>query len=270
MVLINRRIIPLLGPAVWVAQAHAEAPVVAEATETPAPPPAPPGPGLPSRVNIQFFGDSLAQGLWLTTHPLLRRREDLRALNGTRHATGLTRSDEHDWVATVQQTRAREAAQVVIVWIGANDFRPFVDRTARARFQFGTPEFFEAYRRAVETITRASVSTRGQVAWLGLPNMRDGQFAAAARRLNHSIQAGTEAGGGQYVSTWEATSDEAGRFRASVADAERRERRLRADDGVHFSDLGYRLMARLAFDRLAATGPELASFMRAAQDAIGA
>lgn len=228
------------------------------------------GSELPGRLNIQFFGDSLAQGLWLTTHPLLRRREQLRALNGTRHATGLTRSDEHDWISVVQQTRQREPAECVIVWIGANDFRPFVDRAARARFAFGTAEFQDAYRRSVEAITRTAVSTHGQVGWLGLPNMRDPQFASAVRRLNDAIQEGTEAAGGLYIPTWEATSDEQGRFRPSIADAERRERRLRADDGVHFSDLGYRLMARLAFDKMGEAVPSMAAQLQAARDAVAA
>jgi hypothetical protein len=228
----------------------------------------------PRRLNIQYFGDSLAQGLWLSTHPLLRRREHLRALNGTRHATGLTRSDEHDWISVVQQTREREPAECVIVWIGANDFRPFVDRAARARFAFGSAEFQDAYRRSVEAITRTAISTPnnagGQVGWLGLPNMRDPRFADAARRLNDAIQEGTEAAGGLYIPTWEATSDEEGRFRISIADAERRERRLRADDGVHFSDLGYRMMARLAFEKLGEAVPSMAAQFQAARDAVAA
>ncbi len=220
------------------------------------------------RVKIQLFGDSLAQGLFLTANPLLRRREELRLLNGTRHATGLTRSDEHDWVTTIRQSLSREPPQVVILWIGANDFRPFVDRAARARYQFGTAAFQEAYRNSVATIGEAARDNGAVLGWIGLPNMRDGQFAAAAQRLNEVMQQGTEAAGGLFIPTWAATSDEAGRFRHSVSTADRLERRLRADDGVHFSDLGYRLMARLAFDAIAAHRPALAAPLHNAVDAV--
>ena len=220
------------------------------------------------RVKIQFFGDSLAQGLFLTTNPLLRRRDELRLLNGTRHATGLTRSDEHDWPATIRASLAREPAHVVLVWIGANDFRPFVDRAARARHQFGTQTFFEAYRQSVATISQAAAECGAALGWIGLPNMRDDRFAAAVARLNTVMQEGAESEGGVFIPTWAATSDAAGRFRASVATADRAERRLRADDGVHFSDIGYRLMARLAFDQLATHSPGVAAPLHMAVDAV--
>lgn len=244
------------------------APALAEAltTEQVARPEQPPA--LSGRVRIQFFGDSLAQGLFLTTSPLLRRREELRLLNGTRHATGLTRSDEHDWPAIIQASLARDPAQVVLVWIGANDFRPFVDRAARARHQFGTQNFFEAYRQSVATISRAAADCGAALGWIGLPNMRDDRFAAAATRLNAVMRDGAEAAGGIFIPTWAATSDEQGRFRASVSTADRAERRLRADDGVHFSDIGYRLMARLAFDQLAAHSPSVAGALHVAGDAL--
>lgn len=253
--------------------ARAEAPQAADSPDVPPPAasaqPAPlPRAASAGRVKIQLFGDSLAQGLFLTANPLLRRREELRLVNGTRHATGLTRSDEHDWVATIRQSLTREPAQVVILWIGANDFRPFVDRAARARYQFGTQAFLDAYRNSVATIGAAARDTGAVLGWIGLPNMRDGQFAAAAQRLNEVMQQGTEATGGLFIPTWAATSDDAGRFRHSVSTGDRLERRLRADDGVHFSDLGYRLMARLAFDALAAHRPELSSALHSAVDAV--
>lgn len=227
-----------------------------------------PEPTPAGRVRIQFFGDSLAQGLFLTTSPLLRRRDEVRLLNGTRHATGLTRSDEHDWPTVIQASLARDPAQVVLVWIGANDFRPFVDRAARARHQFGTPSFFDAYRNSVATISQAAANAGAALGWIGLPNMRDDRFAAAATRLNAVMREGAEDNGGIFIPTWAATSDDQGRFRASVSTADRTERRLRTDDGVHFSDIGYRLMARLAFDQLAAHSPAVAGPLQVAGGAL--
>jgi len=146
--------------------------------------------------------------------------------------------------------------------------RPFADRAARARYQFGSPAFLDAYRQSVAATGEAARHAGAALRWIGLPSMRDGQFAAAAQRLNDVMQHGTEAAGGLFIPTGAATSDEAGRFRHSISTADRLERRLRADDGVHFSDLGYRLMARLASDGLANHRPALADARHNAVDAV--
>ena len=47
-----------------------------------------------------------------------------------------------------------------------------------------------------------------------------------------------------YISTWNITSNEKGVYDAFFSDAKRRRRRLRADDGIHFSFLGYDRVAQ--------------------------
>ena len=77
---------------------------------------------------------------------------------------------------------------------------------------------FEAYRQSVATISQAAADCGAALGWIGLPNMRDDRFAAAAARLNAVMCEGAEAAGGTFIPTWAATSDEQGRFRASVSD----------------------------------------------------
>lgn len=217
-------------------------------------------------LTILVCGDSLAQGLFLSTQPPLRRRPALRLVNGTRHATGLTRSDDWDWVAVVREQVARGAPDVMLAWIGANDYRAFVDRAAGRRYLFGTPEFAEAYGRRVAEITGIAAASGATVAWIGLPNMRERERADAARLLNAIQQDAATAAGAQWVPCWQATSDEAGEYLPSLTGPG--ERRLRADDGVHFSLLGYRSIARLAFTAVAAQHPAFAPPLQGASDAL--
>jgi hypothetical protein len=221
-------------------------------------------------LTILFCGDSLAQGLYLSSLPPLRRRSELRLVNGTRHATGLTRSDEYDWVEAVREAAARARPQLMLAWIGANDFRPMVDRATRRRHAFGTEGYAEAYAARVAAMAEHARTSGATVAWLGLPNMREQSFANFARTLNEIQERGARASGALWVPSWEVTSDGNGQFRASLAGADRVERRLRADDGVHFSDLGYRSIARLAFEAVAAEQPPLAEALGAAGVALGA
>ena len=228
----------------------ASLPVVAAAATDKAQPPAP-------RVTILFCGDSLAQGLYLTLVPLLRRREALRSVNGTQHATGITRFDEHNWPEVVRGLVARNQPDLVVFWIGANDFRPLVWREQRIRFDFGTEGFAEHYRQRVAGMVAAATEAGGRAVWLGLPNMREARMASAAKTLNDLQSAAAEGAGALPVATWKATSDPQGRYLAAMEGA-RGTRPMRAEDGVHFTDYGYRRVAKVAFDAAAERFTEFA------------
>ena len=228
----------------------ASLPVAAGAATDKAQPPAP-------RLTILFCGDSLAQGLYLTLLPLLRRRDAMRSVNGTQHATGITRFDEHNWPEVVRGHVARNQPDLVVFWIGANDFRPLVWREQRIRFDFGTEGFAEHYRQRVSGMVAAATEAGGRAMWLGLPNMREARMASAARTLNELQSGAAEGAGALPVATWKATSDPQGRYLAAIEGA-RGTRPMRAEDGVHFTDYGYRRVAKVAFDAAAKRFPEFA------------
>lgn len=212
---------------------------------------------VPERVNLLFCGDSLAQGMFLSLHGQLRRRETVRVTNGTLHATGVTRSDEHDWPSVSQDLVARHRPNLTFFWVGANDFRPLVVRETRSRFAFGTQAFAEGYGRRVGEMVTAAVQAGSRAVWFGLPNVRDAQFASAVRQLNEIQQNAALAAGAVWIPTWDATSDPQGRFKSSVS-LERGARGFRAEDGVHFTEWGYRRIAALFFDEVENIFPELA------------
>jgi hypothetical protein len=211
----------------------------------------------PERVNLLFCGDSLAQGMFLALNGQLRRREGLRVTNGTLHATGVTRSDEHDWPTVSRDLVARHRPNLTLFWVGANDFRPLVVRETRSRFAFGTSAFAEGYGRRVGEMVGHAVQAGSRAVWFGLPNVRNEQFANAVRQLNEIQQNAALAAGAVWIPTWEATSDPQGRFKSSVA-MERGARGFRAEDGVHFTEWGYRRIAALFFDEVENIFPELA------------
>ncbi|MCK8785050.1 GDSL-type esterase/lipase family protein [Roseomonas sp. NAR14] len=219
-------------------------------------------------MGVLFLGDSLAQGLYLSMVRSLRGHSGLRLVNATKHATGLTRSDQYDWVAASREAVQKNSPDLVLVWIGANDFRPLVDRERRLRADFGTTAFVEGYLARVEAIAGLGTGNHGGdgpvLAWIGLPNMRDRRFAEAAEQLNQLQEAGARQQGAVWVPSWDLTSDANGEFLVSVAGPDRAEYRLRADDGVHFSDIGYRMMARRTLGVVAAERPEMAGALSVA------
>jgi uncharacterized protein len=209
------------------------------------------------QVTVLPVGDSLAQGLYLTLVPVLRRFQNVRLINGTQHATGLTRTDEHNWPTISRELVQRHRPDLVIYWIGANDFRPLVDRESRARHEFGGTAFRAAYGRRVAAMVAAAAEIRARPVWIGLPNMRNTPVASMAQRLNDIQREAAEAAGADWVSIWEATSDSEGRFLSNVT-VDNLPRSLRAEDGVHFTDIGYRRVAALALGSACSRHPELA------------
>jgi hypothetical protein len=212
---------------------------------------------VPERLSLLFLGDSLAQGLFLSLSPVLRRRPTPRIINGTLHATGVTRTDEHDWTAVTRDLAAAHQPQLAVFWIGANDFRPLVVREERTRHRFGTPGYAEHYARRVTEMVTHATDAGARAVWLGLPNMREAQFAGAVRQLNAIQQAAAEAAGAIWVDTWEATSDAEGRFLPAVP-LPATTHVFRAEDGVHFTGWGYLRIGALLFDAAAEHFPELA------------
>ncbi|OYW10656.1 MAG: hypothetical protein B7Z53_00420, partial [Rhodospirillales bacterium 12-71-4] len=190
-------------------------------------------------------------------HPVLRRRPTPRLVNGTLHATGVTRTDEHDWRSVTHDLVALHQPQLVVFWIGANDFRPLVVREERARHRFGTTGYAEHYTRRVMEMAGHATQSGARAIWLGLPNMREAQFAGAVRQLNAIQQAAAETAGAVWVDTWEATSDAEGRYLPAVGEPSAA-RTFRAEDGVHFTGWGYLRIGSLLFDQAAAHFPDLA------------
>lgn len=210
----------------------------------------------PDRVNLLLLGDSLAQGMFLSLNPILRRRPTPRVINGTLHATGVTRTDEHDWTAVTRDLVAQHRPQLVAFWIGANDFRPLVVREERTRYRFGSAGYVEHYARRVTEMVGHATQAGSRVVWLGLPNMREAQFAGAARQLNAIQHDAALAAGAVWVDTWEATSDAEGRYMPAIAQ-ETASRSFRAEDGVHFTGWGYLRIAGLLFEAASEHFPEL-------------
>ncbi|MFC3026694.1 MULTISPECIES: DUF459 domain-containing protein [Roseomonadaceae] len=210
----------------------------------------------PDRVNLLLLGDSLAQGMFLSLNPVLRRRPTPRVINGTLHATGVTRIDEHDWTAVTRDLVAQHRPQLVAFWIGANDFRPLVVREERTRYRFGSAGYAEHYARRVTEMVGHATQAGSRVVWLGLPNMRESQFAGAVRQLNTIQHDAALAAGAVWVDTWEATSDAEGRYMPAIA-LETASRSFRAEDGVHFTSWGYLRIAGLLFDAASEHFPEL-------------
>lgn len=202
------------------------------------------------RLVIAVVGDSLADGVWAGAHQTLRRDRRYRVLREAVVSSGFTHYDMAGHLAKVIGRRSPAGA---IVMAGTNDQQ----RMVRPRITYNTEAWWDEYARRVGAYMAALRKSGVPAVWVSLPNMRDKQAARGAFRLNEVYEAAAREYGVTFLSIWNLTSDDNGKYTAFGPDTDGRTRRLRADDGVHFTPIGYRIIAQRALAALYAENPGL-------------
>ena len=110
-------------------------------------------------------------------------------------------------------------------------------------YEFRTDAWSEAYIRRIDDTIVALKTAGVPVFWVGLPPLRGGRTATDVPFLNDLYRSRADKAGIVYVDVWDGFVDEDGRFAQFGPDFEGQTRRLRAGDGVHFTQAGARKLA---------------------------
>jgi lysophospholipase L1-like esterase len=109
--------------------------------------------------------------------------------------------------------------------------------------EFRSDAWSESYIRRIDD-TIAALKTSGvPVFWIGLPPLRGQKSAADIPFLNDLYRSRADKAGIIYIDVWDGFVDEDGRYAQSGPDVEGQIRRLRAGDGVYFTQAGARKLA---------------------------
>lgn len=208
---------------------------------------------------IVVFGDSLADGLWAGLYQhFLPLRGRVRVLRETKISSGFTAYDYQAWLERILR---RGKPDLFVIQVGANDRQRMVTRSRRL-IRFGTDAWKAIYRERLDRFLARLKKARIPTYWVGLPIMRNQKIAADSRMLNRLYKAATVGRGYTYVSSWELTANKKGAYAAFFPDAKGRLRRFRADDGIHFSMIGYGVVARHVLSVVRASQPGLLAGLR--------
>lgn len=115
--------------------------------------------------------------------------------------------------------------------------------TPGALFEFRSEKWVELYIRRIDETIAAMKKQGVPVFWVGLPPVRNSRVSADYSFLNDLFRSRADKAGIVYVDIWDGFVDEAGRFSYYGPDVEGQNRRLRASDGVHFTEPGARKLA---------------------------
>ncbi|NVO16180.1 MAG: DUF459 domain-containing protein, partial [Rhodoplanes sp.] len=115
--------------------------------------------------------------------------------------------------------------------------------TGSGSHEFRSERWSELYIRRIDETIAALKSKGVPVFWVGLPPVRGARSTADFSYLNDLFRSRAERAGIVYVDVWDGFVDEGGRFTMQGPDVEGQIRRLRAGDGVHFTQAGARKLA---------------------------
>ncbi len=149
---------------------------------------------------------------------------------------------ESEWLRPIERFTSREKADIAVVMFGANDRLDLRD-DGGGYLHFRTDEWHAAYAARADRILTLLANAKLRVIWCGNPIGRSPTYSADMGYINDIYAEEAAKFGGQFISLWMVIADDQGRYAAYGKDRDGTTKRLRADDGIHFTAAGYELIA---------------------------
>ena len=191
-------------------------------------------------TTIAVIGDSVANDLGRGLEDLVGNKRHVRVVKQTRFATGLVRTDYYDWNAVLTKFLRHHRPNVILVVIGGNDHQAL--RVHGRRYEPFSKGWMAEYRRRVARFMRHFKHTHAQVYWVSLPPVRSHTLTRAYRKINAIYRREATRHGFHYLSVWKRFLSD-GAYSSFGESLEGVKRRLRKQDGMHFTGAGRILFA---------------------------
>jgi uncharacterized protein len=193
------------------------------------------------RYRVVVLGDSLGEGLWSGLYRAFEEDKTLEFIQHAKPNSGFARIDSYDWNEQLAKLLKEDTYQIAVVMFGASDAQGV--RSGKEWLKVGSEGWREIYGQRVEAFVKQLRAANVAVYWVGLPIMRSATQNEDAEKLNDVYREKAFINGARYVETWTGFSDEGGRYSPYGPDMTGQVKRLRADDGVHFTARGYLKLA---------------------------
>ena len=196
-----------------------------------------------NRYRLYVFGDSLGDGIWAGLYRAFKADGNIDVVKKSRVSTGFVRTDYFDWNKRLSGILKTEKVHIAVIMVGANDMQPIRPSKNSKWKKIGTPEWRDIYSKRIDRFIKSLKESRAAVYWVGLPIMRSAKFNDNMQLMNEIFRERAFVNGVRFVDTWNGFADQFGRYSAFGPDLTGQVRRLRANDGVHFTIKGYRKLA---------------------------
>jgi hypothetical protein len=184
------------------------------------------------------LADQLAQGL---ADAFVVERPEVAIVKKTRASSGLVRADFYDWPAQLPALLEAEKPSAIAVILGTNDRQ--VLRDDKGAYEIRSDRWRELYVLRIEAFVNELKKKGVPVFLVGLPSMRIARLSADLQYINEILREQAVRLGVYYIDIWDGFVGENDEFAMFGPALDGQRRRLRVDDGVHFTRVGARKAA---------------------------
>jgi uncharacterized protein len=193
-------------------------------------------------LSLWYGGDSLAQGIGEAMRHVASETDSTKVNGRGIVSSGLSRPDVLDWATEVAAARATN--DVVVMMVGANDTADIVTPSGVA--PFGEQPWLDEYSARVENVMSQVDQGTTTMVWLGLPPVRNASLEQKLRQIDELIRAqALRHPNVTYVDLHKLFGTEDGSYRGYCDGFDSGQVLCRSNDGVHFNDAGYEMVARV-------------------------
>lgn len=191
---------------------------------------------------VLVMGDNLAEWLAYGLGPAFEDVPELGVIDRSRLASGLVRTETHDWGKAVPEIlAATPKVDFVVMLVGANDRHAI--RLATETIDPDDERWRGLYAERVDQVMQAMKARGVPAYWVAVPPLRGQRLSAHMQLLNAIYKERAERNGVTFVDVWNGFVDEHGAYTQFGPDFAGQTRRLRTGDGIHFTTAGARKLA---------------------------
>jgi hypothetical protein len=196
---------------------------------------------------ILFAGESMMQGVApLVINQVRKANPKGVFVDLSAQSTGLTVRRYFDWPTKIKDETLSRGFELIAIFLGPND--PWDIYEGAKRFVFGTPEWEDKYRDRVIEVMQFAQERQVHVIWIGLPNMKEERVRRGAIVQNKIFREQASQFNFDYLSTEDLLGGLDEPFKKFINEPGKGQVMLRADDGIHFTQAGLRLISNRLYE----------------------